>query len=194
MSTSTEATTTPNGVGTADSADSADTVTGPEAGGVTTVEELRAQTRLLAGELPGTLRRITLRAGGLSVDVEWESAAVAAPVPAPVPAGAAPAPPAAPAPAPAAPADAGAQAPPAGLVSVTAPLVGTFYQASSPGAEPFVRVGDVVEPGRQLAIIEAMKLLNSITAETRGRVHAIHVQDGEVVEYAQPLIDLVPVD
>lgn len=57
-----------------------------------------------------------------------------------------------------------------------------------------MQVGDVVEPGRQLAIIEAMKLLNAITAETRGRVHAIHVQDGEVVEYAQPLIDLVPVD
>ncbi|MER7941889.1 biotin/lipoyl-containing protein [Streptomyces sp. NPDC094458] len=158
-----------------------------------TVEELRTQTRLLAGELPGTLRRITLKAGGISVDVEWETAPATAPAPTPAaalataPAGAQPAP----APPAAAPADPDR---PAGLVQVTAPLVGTFYQASSPGGEPFVQVGDIVEPGHQLAIIEAMKLLNSITAEVRGRVHAVHPQDGEVVEYAQPLFDLVPVD
>jgi acetyl-CoA carboxylase biotin carboxyl carrier protein len=136
----------------------------PTAAGTMTVEELRAQTRLLAGELPGTLRRITLRAG---------------------------------APAPAAPQSADApveDAAPAGLVQVTAPLVGTYYQAPSPGAEPFVQVGDIVEPGTQLAVVEAMKLLNSITADVRGRVHAVHARDGEVVEYAQPLIDLVPVD
>jgi acetyl-CoA carboxylase biotin carboxyl carrier protein len=155
-----------------------------------TVEELRAQTRLLAGELPGTLRRITLRAGGISVDVEWDNAPAA--VPPAAPAAPAAVPPAAPAAAaPALPAE---DAAPAGLVQVTAPLVGTFYQAPSPGAEPFVQVGDIVEPGEQLAIIEAMKLLNSITAEVRGRVHAVHPQDGEVVEYAQPLVDLVPVD
>ncbi|MCM2411702.1 biotin/lipoyl-containing protein [Streptomyces sp. RKAG290] len=157
------------------------------------VEELRAQTRLLADELPGTLRRITLRAGGISVDVEWDNAPAAAPVAVPLvaaaPAVAAPA-----AVAPAAPEAPAQDAPPAGLVTVTAPLVGTFYQASSPGSEAFVKVGDIVEPGRQLAIIEAMKLLNSITAEVKGRVHAIHAQDGEVVEYAQPLFDLVPVD
>ncbi|WP_405632712.1 acetyl-CoA carboxylase biotin carboxyl carrier protein [Streptomyces sp. NBC_01174] len=158
-----------------------------------TVEELRTQTRLLAGELPGTLRRITLKAGGISVDVEWETAPATPPAPTPAaalataPAGAQPAP----APPAAAPADPDR---PAGLVQVTAPLVGTFYQASSPGGEPFVQVGDIVEPGHQLAIIEAMKLLNSITADVRGRVHAVHPQDGEVVEYAQPLFDLVPVD
>ncbi|MYQ39264.1 acetyl-CoA carboxylase biotin carboxyl carrier protein subunit [Streptomyces sp. SID4921] len=164
-----------------------------------TVEELRTQTRLLAGELPGTLRRITLRAGGISVDVEWETAPAAASPAPPVAPAAAPATaavgvqPAVPAAAPpaAAPADPDR---PAGLVQVTAPLVGTFYQASSPGGEPFVQVGDIVEPGHQLAIIEAMKLLNSITADVRGRVHAVHPQDGEVVEYAQPLFDLVPVD
>ncbi|MFJ8836492.1 acetyl-CoA carboxylase biotin carboxyl carrier protein [Streptomyces sp. NPDC102424] len=158
-----------------------------------TVEELRTQTRLLAGELPGTLRRITLKAGGISVDVEWETAPATPPAPTPAaalataPAGAQPAP----APPAAAPADPDR---PAGLVQVTAPLVGTFFQASSPGGEPFVQVGDIVEPGHQLAIIEAMKLLNSITADVRGRVHAVHPQDGEVVEYAQPLFDLVPVD
>jgi acetyl-CoA carboxylase biotin carboxyl carrier protein len=147
-----------------------------------TVDELRAHTLRLAGELPGTLRRITLRAGALSVDVEWENA------PAPT-APAAPAAQAAPVAVAAAPET---DTTPADLVRVTAPLVGTYYQASSPGAEPFVKVGDTVEAGQQLAIIEAMKLLNSITAEVKGTVHAIHVEDGDVVEYAQPLIDLVP--
>ncbi|MFD9004716.1 acetyl-CoA carboxylase biotin carboxyl carrier protein [Streptomyces sp. NPDC059582] len=146
-----------------------------------TVEELRAQTRLLARELPGTLRRITLRAGSLSVDVEWE-AAPAAPLAA-VPAAAAAA---------AAAQESDPDETPADVVRVTAPLVGTFYQAASPGAEPFVKVGDTVEAGQQLAIIEAMKLLNSITAEVRGVVHAIHAGDGDIVEYAQPLVDIVP--
>ncbi|MFF4505964.1 acetyl-CoA carboxylase biotin carboxyl carrier protein [Streptomyces sp. NPDC001401] len=148
-----------------------------------TVEELRSHTLRLAGELPGTLRRITLRAGALSVDVEWENAPVQA-------APAAPAAQAAPVAVAAAPME--PDTAPADLVRVSAPLVGTYYQASSPGAEPFVKVGDTVEAGQQLAIIEAMKLLNSITAEVKGTVHAIHVQDGDVVEYAQPLIDLVP--
>src|SRR4051812_6272587 len=114
-----------------------------------TVEELRAHTLRLAGELPGTLRRITLRAGALSVEVEWEN------TPAPT-APAAPAAQAAPAAVAASPEP---ETAPADLVRVTAPLVGTYYQASSPGAEPLVKVGDTVEAGQQLAIIEAMKLL-----------------------------------
>lgn len=157
-------------------------VTGAAEAAEMTVEELRAQTRLLARELPGTLRRITLRAGALSVDVEWETAPAApyAAVPGPAPATAP------------APAEAGTDEAPADVVRVTAPLVGTFYRAASPGAEPFVKVGDTVEAGRQLAIIEAMKLLNSITAEVSGVVHAIHAGDGDIVEYAQPLVDIVP--
>ncbi|MER5291802.1 acetyl-CoA carboxylase biotin carboxyl carrier protein [Streptomyces pharetrae] len=153
-----------------------------------TVEELRTQTRLLAGELPGTLRRITLRAGSISVDVEWETAPAAQ---SPAQAPAAPAAVTAHAPAPAS-ATQQSDGTPDGLVRVTAPLVGTYYQAPAPGAEPFVKVGDTVEAGQQLAVIEAMKLLNSITAEVKGTVHAIHAVDGEVVEYAQPLIDLRP--
>ncbi|MEV5727730.1 acetyl-CoA carboxylase biotin carboxyl carrier protein [Streptomyces pharetrae] len=153
-----------------------------------TVEELRTQTRLLAGELPGTLRRITLRAGSISVDVEWETAPAAQSL---AQAPAAPAAVTAHAPAPAS-ATQQSDGPPDGLVRVTAPLVGTYYQAPAPGAEPFVKVGDTVEAGQQLAVIEAMKLLNSITAEVKGTVHAIHAVDGEVVEYAQPLIDLRP--
>ncbi|MCI3275672.1 acetyl-CoA carboxylase biotin carboxyl carrier protein [Streptomyces cylindrosporus] len=158
---------------------STEATTGTEESTDMTVEELRAHTLLLAGQLPGTLRRITLRAGALSVDVEWENAPVQA---APVAQSAPTAAPASPEP----------DTAPANLVRVTAPLVGTYYQAPSPGAEPFVKVGDTVEAGQQLAVIEAMKLLNSITAEVKGVVHAIHVQDGEVVEYAQPLVDLVP--
>jgi acetyl-CoA carboxylase biotin carboxyl carrier protein len=75
---------------------------------------------------------------------------------------------------------------------VTAPLVGMFYRAPQPGAPPFVEVGDVVEPGQTLAIVEAMKLMNPIVADRRGQVVAIHAADGEVVEYDQPLLDLAP--
>jgi acetyl-CoA carboxylase biotin carboxyl carrier protein len=168
-----------------------------------TLAELREQTRELAGELPGTLRRITLRAGGLSVDVEWEGApapAQYAPVPYPPPAYYPPAAgEAAQAPAPhaaAAAAEAAAETPAgkANTIPVTAPLVGTFYRAPSPTGEPFVKIGDVVEPGQPLAIVEAMKLLNNITSEHKGKVVAIHVDNGDIVEYGQALLDLEPVD
>jgi acetyl-CoA carboxylase biotin carboxyl carrier protein len=68
-----------------------------------------------------------------------------------------------------------------------APMVGTFYRASSPGAEPFVQVGSVVKAGDTLCIIEAMKLLNEIDAETAGTVKAILVENGQPVEYGEPL-------
>jgi acetyl-CoA carboxylase biotin carboxyl carrier protein len=181
--------------------DTAEPATAP-----TTLAELREQTRALADELPGTLRRITLRSGGLSVDVEWEGAPAPAAVqyaPLPYPTYAA-APETAAAPAPAA-AHPTAPAPAAGAqetstpasataIPVTAPLVGTFYRSPSPTAEPFVKIGDVVEPGQPLAIIEAMKLLNNITSEHRAKVVAIHVDNGDIVEYGQPLLDLEPVD
>jgi len=92
-------------------------------------------------------------------------------------------------PAEARPADEGAN-----VTYVTSPFVGTFYRSPSPGAEPFVKIGDVVEPGQTLAVIEAMKLLNNITAEVRAKVLAVHVDNGDVVEFAQPLLDLEPVD
>ena len=68
-----------------------------------------------------------------------------------------------------------------------APMVGTFYRASSPGAEPFVQVGSVVKAGDTLCIIEAMKLLNEIDADRAGTVVAILVENGEPVEYGEPL-------
>ncbi len=71
--------------------------------------------------------------------------------------------------------------------AVKAPMVGTFYRASSPGAEPFVEVGSVVKLGDTLCIIEAMKLLNEIEAEQAGTVKAILVENGQPVEYGEPL-------
>lgn len=79
-----------------------------------------------------------------------------------------------------------------GLVEVLAPLVGTFYQAPSPGAEPFVQPGSIVKPGDTLCILEAMKLMNEIEAEIQGRVVEIAVKDGELVEYGQVIMTLSP--
>ncbi|CAM2175184.1 biotin carboxyl carrier protein [Paraburkholderia sacchari] len=93
------------------------------------------------------------------------------------------------APAPAAEAGAPAAAAPAlpqGHV-VTSPMVGTFYRAPSPGADPFVQVGDTVKEGQTLCIIEAMKLLNEIESDTAGVVKEILVENGQAVEYGQPL-------
>ena len=128
---------------------------------------------------------------------------VAAPAPAPVAApgvpGAAPAViPAAPVPA-AAPAPAPAVAPAAAAVDsadaegtltgniVKSPLVGTFYAAPSEDAAPFVKVGDSVKEGQVLAIVEAMKLMNEIESDFTGTVKEILVENGEAVEFGQPL-------
>ncbi|MFQ6003998.1 MAG: acetyl-CoA carboxylase biotin carboxyl carrier protein [Woeseia sp.] len=70
---------------------------------------------------------------------------------------------------------------------VTAPMVGTFYSASSPGAAPFVQVGDHVTEGDTLCIVEAMKMMNQIEAEVSGTVKSIRVQNGDPVEYGQVL-------
>ena len=70
---------------------------------------------------------------------------------------------------------------------VTSPLVGTFYAAPSPEAEPYVKVGDTVKKGQVLGLIEAMKLMNEIESEYDGVVEAILVENEEVVEYGQPL-------
>lgn len=102
--------------------------------------------------------------------------AVAMPPPAPAPI-------AAPAATPAAPASAEE---PKGHV-VKSPMVGTFYRCASPGAPSFVEVGKAVKPGDTLCIIEAMKLLNEIEAEVEGNVLEVLVENGQPVEYGQPL-------
>ncbi len=73
---------------------------------------------------------------------------------------------------------------------VTAPMVGTFYASSSPGAAPYVQVGDRVNEGDTLCIIEAMKMMNQIESDVAGTVKSIRVQNGEPVEYGQTLITI----
>jgi acetyl-CoA carboxylase biotin carboxyl carrier protein len=95
---------------------------------------------------------------------------------------------AAPAPvaAPVAPAAAPVAEEPKGHV-VKSPMVGTFYRSPSPGAKAFIEIGQTVKPGDTLCIIEAMKLLNEIEAEVAGEVKEVLVENGQAVEYGQPL-------
>jgi acetyl-CoA carboxylase biotin carboxyl carrier protein len=132
-----------------------------------------------AGETPaasgidmGQLARLLSNQGGGGGNVP--SVAASAPTPAP----AAPAPPAA--------------DPDAGLHIVKSPIVGTFYDAPSPGSEPFVKVGDKVEVGTVLCIVEAMKLMNEIESDAAGEVVRILPTPGQPVEYGQPLFAIKP--
>ena len=70
---------------------------------------------------------------------------------------------------------------------IPSPIVGTFYRAASPNTESFVKIGSHVEPDTVVCIIEAMKLMNEIQAETTGEVAKIYVENGQPVEYGQPL-------
>jgi acetyl-CoA carboxylase biotin carboxyl carrier protein len=71
--------------------------------------------------------------------------------------------------------------------TVKSPMVGTFYRSSSPGAKPFVEVGDSIKVGETICIIEAMKILNEIEADKTGTVTSILCDNGQAVEYGQPL-------
>lgn len=117
--------------------------------------------------------RIVNRNGAAPVQVH-QPVTVAQPMPVPVPA-----PEAAPAPAPAAPQQTG--------TPLTSPMVGTFYRAPSPGADPFVKVGDTVKKGQVVCIIEAMKLLNEVEADMDGTVKEVCVENGQPVEFGQSL-------
>ena len=117
------------------------------------------------------------------------SMAPGAPAPAPVSAPApAPAPTSAPAPAPITPAaDLGGDA-----VRVSAPSVGVFWASPEPGAAPFVQVGDRVEAGQEMCIVEVMKLMNRVHAPIKGTVVAVHVANGEPVQFGTDLYSLSP--
>jgi len=87
----------------------------------------------------------------------------------------------------------GSPAAPSGAVlEVTAPLVGIFYRAPKPGAQPYVEVGAAVQPDSIIGIIEVMKLMNAVRAEVSGTVVEVLVQDGAVVEYGQVLARVAP--
>lgn len=91
------------------------------------------------------------------------------------------------APAPHKPEHAGPPAPDPNLVLVKSPIVGTFYESSAPGVAPFVRVGERVQPGKVLCIIESMKLMNEIEAEVAGVIESKLVPNGQPVEYGEAL-------
>ncbi|WP_294284680.1 acetyl-CoA carboxylase biotin carboxyl carrier protein [uncultured Sphingomonas sp.] len=141
--------------------------------------------RQLAELLDAThLTEIEVEEGDRKIRVARKAAAQAAPVHyAPAPVAAAPAAPAA-----AAPAEAGAMAPAVSANAVKSPMVGTAYLAAEPGAKPFVSVGQSVSAGDTLLIVEAMKVMNPIVAATAGTVRHILIENGQPVEFDQPLV------
>lgn len=137
--------------------------------------EMLADTGLTEIEVEDGDRKVRVSRGGMAA----APAAFAPPAPAPAPAAPAAAPAAEAAPAPATDDHAGA---------LKSPMVGTVYLAAEPGADPFVKVGDSVKQGDTLLIVEAMKVMNPITADKAGTVKAILVDNAQPVEFDQPLV------
>lgn len=79
-----------------------------------------------------------------------------------------------------------------GLHVVTSPIVGTFYRSSNPDSDPFVKVGDVVEKGKTICIVEAMKLMNEIEADVAGTISAVYPQNGQPIEFGEKLFAILP--
>ena len=144
-----------------------------------TLIDLVSESNVSELEITEAEGKVRIVKGGQAVVQMAAPAVAAAPVPAPAAALAAAAQ-AAPATAAAAP-----QAP-AGHV-VKSPMVGTFYRASAPGAKPFVEVGQAIKEGDTICIIEAMKILNEIEADKSGTITQILCENGQAVEYGQPL-------
>ena len=149
------------------------------------VKELK---RLLEAVEASGISELVLETGDYKLSVKRGGVASAPlePEPAPQPS----APPSQPAPAPAA--EPEPARPASNLTEVAAPIVGTFYASPSPDAPSFVKVGDRVQAGTVLCIIEAMKLMNEIEAEATGVVREILVRDTEPVEYGQALFRIEP--
>ena len=162
------------------------------------IKSVWAEARDLVKRLEGsTVQRFAVAAGDYKIEIERGAAA---PAPAAgADAGMLDAPAAGPAMAPAARGVSGGMAAlrPEEMdnrVPVLAPLVGTFYRASQPGADPFVNEGDVVEAGQTVCIVEAMKLMNEVSAAEGGRVAEIVAEDGQPVEFDEVLMYLEPVE
>ena len=155
--------------------------------------DIRKVKKLIELLEESNIGEIEIKEGEESVRISRHGNQPAAPVAyaAPAPVAPAPAPAAAPVPseAPAAEAAAPAAAPAADN-AVLSPMVGTFYRAPSPEAPSFVEVGQTVRVGDVLCIVEAMKMMNQIEADRAGTVTAIHVENGEAVEFDQPLISI----
>ncbi|MFP5284021.1 MAG: acetyl-CoA carboxylase biotin carboxyl carrier protein [Actinomycetes bacterium] len=139
------------------------------------MQELGRELTALARTLSGPLHRLSVRSGDAEIAVEWDRAAAGGEGPAP-----------------AASASAEPEEDSGTAVAVRSPLVGTYYAAPAPDAAPFVTVGDEVEAGQTLAIVEAMKMMNSVVATEAGTVAEILVSNGQAVEFDQALILLLP--
>ena len=138
--------------------------------------ELLGETGLTEIEVEDGERKIRVARGGAAAAPTFF-----APPPAPPP-------PASPAVSEVAPAPAPAEHAPDTIGAVKSPMVGTVYLSAEPGAAPFIEVGKAVKAGDTLVIVEAMKVMNPITAETAGTVRAILVENAQPVEYDQPLV------
>lgn len=151
--------------------------------------ELMKENDLSEFELAEEGFRITVKRKVNGGEPQVVLAAAPQHVPAALPAAGTPVPaaPAAPAPAAASPAAA-----PANLVEIKSPMVGTFYRAASPEAEPFVSVGKEIDDDTVVCIIEAMKVMNEIKAETKGVIRKILVENATPVEFGQPLFLVEP--
>ncbi|HZY18930.1 MAG TPA: acetyl-CoA carboxylase biotin carboxyl carrier protein [Ramlibacter sp.] len=139
-----------------------------------TLIDLVSESNVSELEITEAEGKVRIVKGGTSAVQQAAPVAVQAPQQA-APAAAAPVPAAAPAPA------------PATGHPVKSPMVGTFYRASSPGAKPFVEIGSQVKEGETVCIIEAMKILNEIEADKSGTISQILCENGQAVEYGQPL-------
>jgi acetyl-CoA carboxylase biotin carboxyl carrier protein len=141
-------------------------------------DEARDLIKRLEGS---TVQRFSVEAGDTKIEIErgMPAGVVASALPAPAAAAAAGE-------------DSGGPAGADDRHPIKAPLVGTFYGAPQPGADPFVKEGDSVEVGQTVAIVEAMKLMNHVQADAAGVVAEIAVVDGQWVEFEQPLIYLAP--
>ncbi|MEL0007596.1 MAG: acetyl-CoA carboxylase biotin carboxyl carrier protein [Luminiphilus sp.] len=152
--------------------------------------DIRKVKKLIELLEESNIGEIEIKEGEESVRISRQGTAPAPMAYAPAPAVSAPQP--APAAAPAAEASAPESAAPAPATdnAVLSPMVGTFYRAPGPDAAAFVEVGQTVRVGDVLCIVEAMKMMNQIEADRAGTVTAIHVENGQAVEFDQPLISI----
>ena len=138
------------------------------------MQQVFKETKDLIRAMEGTATsHVRISAGGVTIEVERDGEAFTTAVPMM-----------------AAPSGGGSAAPATapGSMALVAPLVGVFYRSGTPGAKPFVEVGDTVERGQVIGIVEAMKVMNEVTSDYRGVVAEILVENGEAVQYEQRLM------
>lgn len=153
---------------------------------IKTIVKLMSENDLTEFKIESEDMTLCLRRGSVAAPILAQT--VAAPAPAVIPAAVSAAPAATPAPA-VAPAPV-AEAKPDKAKIIESPIVGTFYRASAPGAEPMVKVGEKVDSETVVCIVEAMKVMNEIKAEKSGVIKEILVENGQPVEFGQPLFVL----